>query len=537
MNSAVVAPPALDVPVLPRADARPAQMAFGLRIGLGLGGVLIAVMCAQINERVTAAAMPDIRGALSIGHDEGTWLTALYEATQVSAMMFAPWCSVTFSLRRFTIAATAAFAILGVLCPFAPTTGVLCLLRALQGFAGGCLPPMLMTVALRFLPPHIKLYGLGAYALTATFAPNLGMPLAALWTEYVGWRFVFWQVVPQALLAIALIAYGLPQDPVRFERFRQFDWRGVLLGFPAISLLVIALEQGTRLGWTDSPTICILFVTGSVALLLFLVNEWFHPLPFFKLQLLGRRNLTYALITLGGVLVILVGVLGVPFGYLAEIQGYRPVQSAPLALCVALPQLIALPAVTAVCNIRRVDCRWVLAIGLGLIALSCLAGSYLTSDWHRENFYALQALQILGQPMTVIPLLMLATNGMTPLEGPFASAWFNTIKGFAAVVGAAITEGVITMREHIHSAMLIDRLAGNPQAFAMAQYDLTKRLGAGHEATLAMFDGRIRVQAMVLASADMYWVLAALAVGLIVLIPLVPTRIYPPGTVAGKPVQ
>jgi len=44
----------------------------------------------------------------------------------------------------------------GVLCPFAPNLSVLMLLRVVQGAAGGALPPMLMTVALRFLPPNIK---------------------------------------------------------------------------------------------------------------------------------------------------------------------------------------------------------------------------------------------------------------------------------------------------------------------------------------------------------------------------------------------
>ena len=48
--------------------------------------------------------------------------------------------------------------------PFARDYPTLLALRTLQGLAGGALPPMLMTVALRFLPANIKLYGLGGYA-------------------------------------------------------------------------------------------------------------------------------------------------------------------------------------------------------------------------------------------------------------------------------------------------------------------------------------------------------------------------------------
>ena len=50
--------------------------------------------------------------------------------------------------------------VLGLLCPFAPNLPTLYVLRALQGVAGGCLPPMLIIVALRYLPPKVKLYGL-----------------------------------------------------------------------------------------------------------------------------------------------------------------------------------------------------------------------------------------------------------------------------------------------------------------------------------------------------------------------------------------
>ncbi|WP_256977418.1 MFS transporter [Bordetella genomosp. 10] len=500
----------------------------GRRIAAGFAGVLLAVACAQVNDHVTEIALPDLRGIFGVSHDDGAWLTTVYQATQVIAAMYAPWCAATFTLRRFTLAALAAFAALGLCMPFASGLGWLYLLRGLQGLAGGCLPPMLMTVALRFLPAGIKLYGLGAYALTATFAPNLGMPLAALWGEYAGWRWLFWQIVPMAVLAGALVAWGLPQDAPRHERLKQFDWRGVLLGAPGMAMLVVALEQGTRLGWLDSPFIALMFGGAAVLLILFAINEWSHPLPFFKIQFLARRNLTYSLAILGGVLVVLVAWATVPAAYLAETHGYRPLQTAPLGLAVALPQLIALPAVAALCNIRRVDCRWVLAAGLALIASSCLGASFMTRDWIRDNFYLLQALQVLGQPMAVIPLLMLSTHGMAPQEGPFASAWFNTVKGYAGVLGAGVTEGLGVWREHLHSHALVDQMGNRPQAWTLMLHDMTARLGIDAQAALALVDERIRAQASILASADVLRIMAALAVLLMLSIPFVPTRIEPP---------
>jgi len=485
---------------------------FGPRIIIGLVGVLLAVLVSGLNEMVTKVALADIRGAMAIGYDEGTWLVASYTATSVAAMAFAPWCSVTFSLRRFTLCAIGLFTLLGLLIPFAPTYESLLVLRTVQGLAGGALPPMLMTVALRFLPANIKLYGLAGYALTATFGPGLGTPLAGLWTEYVSWHWTFWQIIVPSLLAMAAVAYGLPQDPLRLERFKQFNWRGLLLGFPAICMLVIGILQGNRLDWFESSLICWLLGGGVVLLVLFLFNEWSQPVPFFKLQMLGIRNLSFSLLTLAGVLVVLLAVIIIPSSYLAQVQGYRPIQTAPVMLLMAAPQLIALPLVAALCNQRWVDCRWVLGIGLGMLALSCIGGSQLTSVWIRNDFYLLQLLQIFGQPMSVLPLLMLATGSISPMEGPFASAWFNTVKGLSAVLATGLLETLTTVRLHFHSTMLVDRLGNSP-------------LVGGDSASLAR---RLHQQAVVLTSADLYLCMAGIALALILLIFWLPTRMYPP---------
>jgi DHA2 family multidrug resistance protein len=181
-------------------------------------------------------------------------------------------------------------------------------------------------------------------------------------------------------------------------------------------------------------------------------------------------------------------------------------------LLMAAPQLIALPLVAALCNQRWVDCRWVLGIGLGMLALSCIGGSQLTSVWIRDDFYLLQLLQIFGQPMSVLPLLMLATGSISPMEGPFASAWFNTVKGLSAVLATGLLETLTTVRLHFHSTMLVDRLGNSP-------------LVGGDSASLAR---RLHQQAVVLTSADLYLCMAGIALALILLIFWLPTRMYPP---------
>jgi DHA2 family multidrug resistance protein len=506
--------------------AAPQQAALSLGLAMGLIGMLLASLLAILNEQVTALAMADIQGALSIGHDDGTWLTTLFEAANVATMVFAPWFGITFTLKRFTIGAVIATMLFGTLCPFAPNLPTLYTLRVLQGIAGGCLPPMLIIVALRYLPPKVKLYGLAGYAMTATFGPALGTPLAALWTEYVSWKMAFWQIVPLGLLSCIGIQVGLPTDPLKLERLRSFNWTGFLTGCPAVAMLVIGLLQGDRLDWLNSELIRVMFIGGTVLLVAFLVNEWFHPLPFFKLQLLERRNFAHGLTTLVGAVILLVGVAAIPGQYLARIHTYRALQTTPLSLLVAIPLLLTLPLTAAVLNLKRVDFRWILATGLCLMIATCVMGSYITSDWVRENFYWLQSLQIAAQPMVILGILMGVTTGLPPTEGPFASAMFNSIKTFSAAIATALIEGIGTARERFHSNMLVDQL-GNRALVTNQSID------SGHG--IGELAHRVHEQALVLTSADLYRVMACVAIALLLLVPVLPVRIYPPWTVTPPP--
>ncbi len=521
----------------PQPAAMPAPHPFTLRLALGLIGVLIAALSSGLNDRVTDLALADIRAATGLDADSGSWLISAYQAAEVAAMMVAPWFAVTFSLRRFALAVTCGFMLIAAVQPFASDAATFITLRVVQGVFGGALPPLLMTVALRFLPPGIKLYGLSAYALTATFGPNMAASLAAFWTDSVGWQFTFWQVIPACLIAAALIGWGLPQDPLRLERFRQIDAFGMMTGCSGMALLVLALTQGERLDWFQSPLIAAMLLAAFALLLAFLINEWFHPLPLFKLQMLQRRNLTHGLLVLAGVLMVGLSGSALPSAWFAQAEGFRGAQFAPLALTIGLPQLVIAPLIAALLNRRWIDCRWVLTAGAALMALSCLLGMQLTDAWARQNFWLIQGLQAFGQPMMILPVLMSATSVVMPPEGPFASAMFNTVRGFSSVAAGVLVENFLSHREKFHSHVLVDQLGNRPWLMTASTSDaassLTPLLPDGSVSAsenLILFSTRVKHQALILSISDGYLLLIGFALLMILLTAWLPKRVWPPQT-------
>ncbi|GAA4502649.1 MFS transporter [Gluconacetobacter tumulicola] len=548
MRGGAAAPDGLTIPApLPTAAAPAAPVIhaappvpsyippFGLRTIIGCLGMLLAVHVAGFNEHVTEIGLSDIRGAMHIGHDEGTWFTTIYEAFNIASMAFTPWFYMTFSIYRFSIFVTATMALLAIPAPFMPDITSLCVLRAFQGLMAGCLPPVLMTVMLKYLPAEIRVFGIGGYAMSATFGPNLGLPLEAFWFEHVGWHWLYWEIIPLAALSVAMLAYGLPRDPMHLERFEKFNWFGLLVGLPAICSLVIVLYQGDRLDWFRSPVITHLALWGGAAFVVFLINESFHPSPYFKIHYWLSRNIQASLLSLVGILAICGLMAELPALYLEEVRGYRPIQTAPVSLVVALPQLIMLPLIAAICNSRRVDCRYVLAGGMLCLAAAAWCGTWLTPDWVRDNFYLIQILQVFGQPMTVIPTLMLATLALGPADGPFISGMVNMLKGLANAVAFALFAALTRRREQYHSTMLLDHHGTHGLALQGLGDPIGQQLAgtspdAAHVArnALEVFHTYIREQALVLGLADIYFILIWVCLFYAVLNVVLPRRVYPP---------
>lgn len=509
------------------------------KIIVALAGVIVAALSTELNDAVSNILLGDISGAIGMGHDSSTWFESLYISAQIFGMAVSPWFSVTLTLRRWLLFVITLTCVSTLLIPTTSNLTLLFGLRIVQGLCGGLTIPLLMSTALRALPPPIRLYGLAAYALTATFFPNLATAFAAVWMQggdgSLGWQFAFYQAVPLGALAGLLVWYGMPQDPPHYERFAKFDWRGALLVLVGLGSFSTMLEQGDRYDWFNSNTICVLALISVVSIPLLLVNEWFHELPLFKLQMLARRNLAYGMFTLFMFLIISLSASTLPGRYLQEVQGYRPLQSYVLTSEIAASQLVLLPLMALVLNVKWVDARVVSFIGLSCILAACIGSSFLNSEWQRDQFYLWQGFQSVGEAMVVMPLLMMATNSVVPQEGPFASSLVNTPRAISAAVGVWLLELIQRWRGALHSNRLADQ----------AGQDRTRLLqgnGNGHDTpppllpngrprsvdSLEQFRQAIEHQATVLTLSDGFLLLAAITVFMMVVLFILPVRTYPP---------
>ncbi|WP_428392865.1 MFS transporter [Lichenicoccus sp.] len=485
---------------------------------MALGGIIVAALSTELNQSLSSILLGDIGGGLGMSHDSGTWFDSLYLSAEVFGMAVSPWFAVTLSLRRWSLFVIALTCVSTVFIPLTSNLTLLYGLRTVQGLCGGLTIPLLMTTALRALGPQIRLFGLAAYALTVTFFPNLSAAIAAFWVQNgagPGWPFAFYEAVPLAAIAAVLVWHGMPQDPRHYERFAKFDWRGAALVLVGLGSLSTMLQQGNRLDWFNSRMICVLGLVGLISVPLLILNEWFHELPLLKFQMLGRRNLAYGLIALILFVIIAESASTIPNDYLAQVAGIRPEQSYPVTALIAAAQLLLLPAMALLLNYRWADARVFSFAGLACMLTACIGDSFLTSVWQPGQFFLWQLFAAFGEAMVVMPLLMMATNSVTPDEGPYASSLVNTPRA----IGQAVGVWLLQLVQHWRGALHTERLASQ---LGLDRFRL--RLGTN----LGGMTRTIEQQAAVLTLSDAFLVMAALIVALMLVLLVLPVRTYPP---------
>jgi DHA2 family multidrug resistance protein len=443
-------------------------------------------------------------------------------------MCASPSLGLGFTFRRFALFAIGLSAFSSLFMAMGGGTAPLLILRLCQGLASGFSIPLLMTIALKVLGPEIRIYGLTVYALTATFFPNLSISVAALWTDGVGdFHWIFYQVIPLCAVAAACVWWGMEQDEPQWARLKQFDWPGVLLVATGFGSLSILLEQGDRLDWYNSPLIWLLSGVSAVAIPAFIFNETVQPVPLVRFDLLKRPNFLYAVITLLVFLVVSLSASTVPLTFLEQVRGYRPLQAHLLTLEVALLQLILLPLTAILLDHKHVDGRWVNLVGFLCILGACFIGAHVTSNWVRDQFYLMQALQAVGFAFVVMPLLVMATNSLKPEEGPFGSALFNTPRAVAEAFGVWTLELITRWRGGLHRNRIVDVIGQN--SFVPGSLGIpAPPPGPDTRGIYGTLNQAVQEQVTTLTTIDSFIILGMLVIFLICVLAVLPVRTYPP---------
>ena len=484
------------------------------RLALGLLGAVLGSFVSNLDTRLTNFSLADLRGGIGYGVDEAAWVSAAYNIGEIAVVPITPWLAAIVSQRLAVAGFVTLLTVAGALVPWAAHQDYVLLvaMRFLQGLGGGALIPLLLGILLRHMPLHQRIYGLTLYGMVTASTPLISESLAGVITDIVHWQAIFYVGGVIGPIVLGLVLFGLPADPVRPEAFRGADYAGIFLMALWASLLTVALDEGQRLDWFSSSFIVWLFVAAAVVLVLFIAVELYQKAPLINLRLLERRNFAGGLTAIFAFAFATVTTSQVlpQFGML--VRGFRELQVGNILIWAAMAQLVV--GVAAPFLLRVLEARLVLAMGLLAVALGACLGTYIDSDWVQVNLLPSGILQACGQPLIILPLVVISSSTLQITDAIAGATLFNVVRTLAGSVAGAIVGGILTVRERVHSNTIVDHLTVGAQNTVHAQ-------------SLGGLAAAVRRQATTMAVADAYgWIGMVLLAAMVLAMMLNETKLF-----------
>jgi DHA2 family multidrug resistance protein len=480
---------------------------------LGIAAVMLGAFISSLNSKITTSGLADIRGALGLGFDDGSWVSTSFFAAQMVVTPAAAWMSTVLGTRRVLMWAGTSFAALSALPPFVHDYDTLIALQFARGLAVGALIPAALGFVLRSLAPKWWIWGIGAYAFRFVFSQNVGNAIEGWYSETGHWEWIFWQNVALTPIMIALVAVAMPRRPIDRAMLQRTDWVGIAYAGIGFGLIYAGLDQGNRLDWFNSGTVNGLLLGGAVLVVAFLVQEARAESPLIHLPVLFRSH-----VALPALLISLYGFGSTATGfvlpdYLTRIQGLRGLQIGDTLDWIALPQFVLVPLVAAL--LRRVDARLLLVFGFAMISLGSWLDTGLTHDWASDDFIPGQCVEAVGLAFAITALIVYTISHVTPPQAAAIAVTIQISRLLGSEIGSAVVQTFVRVREQTYSNLIgLHLTIGSPATEGVAAQLATpfgsRATGLGDPTAqgFGRLASLVQREAYVLAYIDAFWLVA-----------------------------
>jgi len=418
-----------------------------------VGAVLLGSFLANFDSRLTSVGLADLRGAFSLGFDEGAWLSTAGIGSQIFIAPAVAWLATVFGLRRVLGIPSLVYALVSLVIPFVHDYTMLIALSIVHGMLLGTFVPATLMIIFRNLPIRWWLPAIAIYAIRVGFALDTSTWLVGFYVEHWGWQWLYWQGVAIAPLMGLMVYLGTPAEPVNRNLLRNADWGGMLLLGTSVAMIYAGLDQGNRLDWLESGTVMALLLGGGALFVLFLINETLVPEPWAHFNVLFSRNGGLSLVVILLYTLTSLSNSSLVPNFLGVVGQLRPEQTGVLLLIWgALPMFVLVPI--SIFLLRHFDARTVLIVGLSAFAAANLLGTQLSHAWTREDFVTIAMLQSIGQAFTLLPIIILLLSNSDPARATSLAAYIQVVRLGGAEIGVAVMGTWLRVREQIHSNYL-----------------------------------------------------------------------------------
>ena len=415
--------------------------------------VMLGTFMEVLDTSVANVALPHIAGSLSASVDEATWVLTSYLVSNAIVLPATGWLGRTFGRKNFLLFCIFLFTFASFMCGAATTLPMLIAARILQGVGGGALQPIAQAILLESFPLAKRGQAMAAYTLGIVFAPIIGPTLGGWITDNYSWRWVFYINIPVGLVATAMI-WTLIHDPphIRNAVRGKIDYWGLSLMAIWLATLQIVLDKGQQDDWLGAAWIRWFVLICGISFIAFVIRELRTDDPIVNLRVLKNRNFAIGTTVVALVGVVLYGSTALIPEYLQGLMGYSALQSGLTVSPRGIGSIVAILFVSRL--IGKVDGRFLIAIGLGLLALSSWQLGQVNLEVSSRSITWPIILNGAGISFLFVPLSVITTSTLKTEDIGNATGLFNLMRNLGGSVGISMVTTLLARQSQSHQNIL-----------------------------------------------------------------------------------
>ena len=339
-----------------------------------LPALLVATLASFFTPFMASAiniALPSI--GLEFGADAIllSWIpTAYLLAAAVFAVPFGRIADI-HGMKKIFIYGIIIFTVATFLSGAAPSIISLIVFRVLQGIGSAMIFVTGLAIITSVYPPKERGKAIGINVASVYIGLSMGPVLGGILTQYLGWRSIFYAIIPLGLLVIALTALKVKGEWAECKG-EKFDTSGSIIYGIALIMLMYGFSM------LPGETGIILLILGIIGILAFVLFELRVKNPVFEVRLF--KNITFGFSSLAA-LINYSSTFAVVFLlslYLQYIKGLDP-QFAGIVL-VAQPVVMAITSPIAGRLSDRFSPGLIASIGMAITAISLFCFIFLDNN-------------------------------------------------------------------------------------------------------------------------------------------------------------
>lgn len=238
---------------------------------IGMFALGVAVFIVANDFTAFSVALPAMEKSLKTDISTIQWVINGYTLIFAAFLVTGGRLADKFGRRRVFLIGAGLFAGFSLVAGLSNRIELVLLSRGVMGIGGAMMWPATIGMIYALVPPERAGLAGGLVMGVSGLGNATGPLLGGVLTDLLSWHWIFLINIPIAVLGASIVLIVIEKDTPADDHER-FDFVGVTILTIALFSLLLSLDLGGDMGWTD-PVILALFATAGVGIAVFALVE------------------------------------------------------------------------------------------------------------------------------------------------------------------------------------------------------------------------------------------------------------------------